>query len=95
MDAGHAQCRLGIDRGDPRAGMRARDQRDVQHARQLDVRRVAALAGDEALVLDGAAVLADVAEALRLSHAPVLRPTSRGAPRRRSAGSRCTGRGRR
>ncbi len=47
-------------------GMRRGDERDVLHARQRDVGDVAAAAGDEARIFLGAALLADVAEVVRV-----------------------------
>ena len=64
MHAGHRARGIGVDRQDFRAGMRRGDQRDMLQAGQRDVGGVAAAAGDEARMLLGAALGADVAEAV-------------------------------
>ena len=50
--AGHGACRRRVDGPDVGVGVRAAQDRQVGHARHLDVVEVAALAGDEARVLD-------------------------------------------
>ena len=64
-DQGHARQRLGpadIDRLDAGMGVRAAQRGRVQHVRQRDVVDVAALAGQQARVLDPLHALADPAE---------------------------------
>ena len=44
VHAGHRQRRAGVDRDDARAGVRAGHQRDVPHARRIDIGDKVALA---------------------------------------------------
>ena len=63
MHAGHGKRRALVDGLDARRRMRAGDQRDMLHIRQIDVGDELPLAGDEAAVLAHAAVARDVAVA--------------------------------
>ena len=86
LGAGHDGCDPGqglgaahVDRFDPGVGVRAAQRRGVQHVRQHDVVDVAALAGEQARVLDPLHALADPAEgAARLLALPARRDAGAG-----------------
>ena len=60
-DAGERLGLRGVDGDDPRVGVRAPDDRRMEHPGQLDVVEVAALAPQEARVLDAVQALAEPA----------------------------------
>ncbi len=87
-DAGQRLGRRRVDRDDLRVRVRAAHDRRVRHAGQLDVVEVAALAAQEARVLDAVDALAEPAARARLR-----RRRCRGRPWRRSdpaRSSRCS-----
>jgi hypothetical protein len=91
-DAGRGAGCGEIDAADDGMGMRRSQDRHMQHARQLDVVDVAAVAGDELEILPPPQRLADIFESwhhLSHGHEPPQRAIQ---PRVRCCGSRCIGR---
>ena len=76
--AGHGLGRGLVDAGDPRMGVRRAHEIGVRLAVLADVVGVAALAGDEALILAADDARADPLSAMRL--APCLTPPPGGGP---------------
>ena len=85
-----ARAREHVDRDDPRVGVRAAEEGDVQRARRLDVVEVDAAAREEAGILDPHHARADVAA--RSSRVLPRAPAPPGAPPRRCRRSPCSGR---